>query len=88
MSSTRAPEVKLDARLRKEVESVLRSGETIRSFIKSALQETVERRRVSAEFLARAIANGRIAERENSWVTAEQVFTQMEKRLARARRKR
>ena len=88
MSSASVPEVKLQPKLRKAVESVLRSGETVSSFVKTALQETVERRKIAAAFLARGIAAGKAAERDNDWVPAEQVFAKLEKRLARVRRKR
>lgn len=88
MRGARAAELKLEPKLRKAVESVLRTGETLSSFVETALQETVERRRLASEFLARGIAAGRAAERENDWRPADEVFAKLEKRLSRARRRR
>lgn len=88
MRSARAPELKLEPKLRKAVESVLRTGESLSSFVQTALQETVDRRRIASEFLARGIAAGKAAERDNDWRSADRVFEKLERRLARARRRR
>ncbi len=88
MKTATLPPLRVEPRLRRSVELVLRDGESLSAFVEAAVRESVERRRNAAEFLARGIAAGAAADEAGSWVDAPDVLARLEKRLGRARRRR
>ena len=53
MKTSALPTVRIEPALRSELESVLRQGENLSSFVESAVRKAVESRRQQAEFHAR-----------------------------------
>ena len=87
MKTTTFPSLRVDAELREAAESVLRQGETLTSLIETAVRETIHRRRVQDEFLARGLRSSDDAKRSGIYHAATAVHAQLQRRLD-ARRKR
>jgi hypothetical protein len=86
MKSATFPSLRVEAELREAAESVLREGETLTSLIETAVRETIHRRRVQDEFLARGLRSGEDAKRTGIYHPATQVHGELQRRLD-ARRK-
>jgi hypothetical protein len=65
---------------------VLREGETLSSLIETSVRETIQRRRVQEEFIARGLRSWEGAERTGVYHSAESVHSDLQQRLD-ARRK-
>jgi hypothetical protein len=63
MKTATFPSVRVEAELREAAESVLREGETLTSLIETAMRETIHRRRVQDEFVARGLRSSDDAKR-------------------------
>ncbi len=87
MKTTTFPSLRVDAELREAAESVLRQGETLTSLIETAVRETIHRRRVQDEFLARGLRSSDDAKRSGVYHPATDVHSELQNRLD-ARRKR
>jgi hypothetical protein len=72
--------------LREAAESVLREGETLSSLIETSVRETIQRRRVQEEFIARGLRARDDAARTGSYHAADAVHSELQQRLD-ARRK-
>ena len=72
--------------MREAAESVLRDGETLTSLIETSARETIRRRRVQEEFIARGLRSREDAERTGIYLSAESVHSELQRRLD-ARRK-
>ena len=86
MKSSFFPSLRVEPELRKADESVLRDGETLTSLIETAVRETIQRRRVQEEFMARGLRSRGDAERTGTHHAAEAVHSELQRRLD-ARRK-
>ena len=62
-------------------ESVLREGETLTSLIETAMRETIHRRRVQDEFLARGLRSSEDAKRTGIYHSAIEVHGELQRRL-------
>lgn len=87
MKTATFPSLRVEPELREAAESVLREGETLSSLIETAMRETIERRRVQAEFLARGLRAGEDAQRSGSWHPARAVHAELQRRLDSRRKK-
>ena len=72
--------------MRADAESVLREGETLTALIETAVRETIHRRRVQDEFLARGLLARESARETGVYHAAEVVHEELQQRLD-ARRK-
>ncbi len=72
--------------MREAAESVLRDGETLTSLIETAVRETIQRRRVQEEFIARGLRSRDNAAQTGIYHAAESVHSELQQRLD-ARRK-
>jgi len=86
MKTATFPSLRVEAELREAAESVLREGETLTSLIETAMRETIHRRRVQAEFLARGLQSSEDAKRTGVYHPAAAVHGELQRRLD-ARRK-
>ena len=86
MKTATFPSLRVDAEWRKAAESVLQDGETLTSLIETAVCETIHRRRVQDEFLARGLRSSEDAKRTGIYHSASAVHTELRRRLD-ARRK-
>lgn len=86
MKTSTFPSLRIEADLRAAAESVLRQGETLTSLIETAVRETIQRRRVQDEFLARGLRSSDDAKRTGVYHPVAEVHAELQQRLD-ARRK-
>jgi len=86
MKTASFPSLRVEPELREAAESVLREGETLTGLIETSVRETIQRRRVQEEFIARGLRSREEAERTGVHHRAESVHAELQRRLD-ARRK-
>ena len=84
MKTASIPSLRVDPELRHDVESVLREGETLSSFMEHALRASIQSRRAQREFIARGLASRDEAKRSGEYFAASDVLAEMEERLSQA----
>jgi predicted transcriptional regulator len=87
MKTATLPSLRVEPELREAAEAVLQEGETLSSFIETSVRETIERRRVRSEFIARGLASRESARRSGRYIKADSVHAELGKMLAKARRR-
>lgn len=87
MKTATFPSLRVDVELREAAESVLQKGETLSGLIETAMRETIQRRRVQTEFLARGLLSGKDAKRTGVYHPAAAVHGELQKRLDARRKK-
>ena len=81
MKTSSFPSLRVEPELREAAESVLRVGETLSSLIETSMRETIQRRRVQEEFIARGLRSRKDAERTGVYHSAESVHSELQRRL-------
>lgn len=81
MKSATLPSLRVEPELREAAQSVLREGETLTSLIETAVRETVRRRRLQDEFVARGLRSRDDAQRSGVYYAAESVHAELQRRL-------
>ncbi len=81
MKTATLPSLRVEPELREAAESVLRDGETLTALIETAMRETIHRRRVQAEFIARGLRSSKEAERTGVYFPAAEVHMEMRARI-------
>jgi hypothetical protein len=84
MKTASLPSLRVDPQLRNAAESVLQEGESLSSFIETSVRETVERRRIRAEFIARGLASRDGSRRTGVYYSVADVQEMLDKKLAKA----
>lgn len=87
MKTATLPSLRVEPELREAAESVLADGESLSSFIEACVRETIERRRVRAEFIARGLASRDDAKRTGIYYSVDEVHAHLRKSLARAKKR-
>ena len=87
MKTATLPPIRVDPKVKKELESALEPGETLSSFMLRSAVKTAAVRRAQKEFVARAEARSANARRTGRYVSEEAVFDRLEKILERAKKK-
>lgn len=87
MKTATFPSLRVDAELRVAAESVLKDGETLTALIETAVRETIQRRRLQSEFLARGLQSSDDAKRTAIYHPAAAVHRELQKRLDARRKK-
>lgn len=87
MKTSTLPSVRVEPELRKAAESVLRDGETLTSLMETAMRETIHRRRVQDEFVARGLRSIEEAKRTGVYHAAGAVHSELQRRLDARRKK-
>lgn len=87
MKTASFPSLRVDPDLREAAESVLQKGETLSSFIEASVRETIERRRMRAEFIARGLASRDESRRTGVHYAAEEVHADLGRMLEKAKAK-
>lgn len=87
MKSATLPSLRVEPELREAAESVLQEGETLSGFIEASVRETIQRRRVRAEFIARGLTAREEARRTGVYVDADVVHAELAERLTQARQR-
>ena len=84
MTTATLPSLRVEPELREAAESVLQEGETLSSFIETSVRETIERRRMRDEFIARGLQSRDEAGRTGVYHSPGSVHTELRKMLAKA----
>lgn len=87
MKSATLPSLRVEPKLRKAAEAVLRDGESLSSFMEQSLRDEVNRRRMQAEFIVRGLAARDEAERTGVYYDADTVHAELRDMLAKAEAK-
>ncbi|MBX3644893.1 MAG: hypothetical protein KF720_17685 [Rubrivivax sp.] len=87
MKSAVIPQVRVEPELRAELESVLREGETLTSFVETTVRNAIAFRRVQTEFHARAQAASEAYHQTGVSVPVETVLARLQARLDARRKK-
>jgi len=87
MKPSTFPSLRVDAELREAAESVLREGETLSSLIETAVRDTIQRRRVQDEFIARGLSSAEEARRTGVYHAAADVHDELQRRLDHRRKR-
>jgi len=85
MKTALLPQVRIESQLRADLESVLREGETLSDFLESTVRQAVDRRRLQAEFEARAEAAWARYQQTGEGASAEEAVARMRERLGAKR---
>ena len=86
VKSSSFPSLRVEPELRQAAESVLREGETLTSLIETSVRETIQRRRMQDEFIARGLRARDDVQRTGITYAAEAFHSELQRRLD-ARRK-
>ena len=86
MKTATFPSLRVEPELREAAESVLRDGETLTSMIETSVRETIQRRRVQEQFIARGLQSREETKRTGVHHSAASVHSELQQRLD-ARRK-
>src|SRR5262249_49072257 len=86
MKTAILPQVRVEPKLRADLEDVLREGGTLSDFLETTVRQAVEYRRMQAEFDARADAAWARFQHTGAGVPADQVVSEMRERLEARRR--
>lgn len=81
MKSAQLPPVRVEASVRREIESALRAGENLSEFAEKAALEAARRRHAQEAFLARGRASLAEARRTGEYHDADQVLAALQARL-------
>lgn len=87
MKTATLPSLRVEPKLRKAAESVLREGESLSSFMEQSLRDEVNRRRMQAEFIARGLAAREQAKRTGVYYTVDEVMGSLRSILKDAKAK-
>lgn len=87
MKTATLPSLRVDPALREAAESVLLEGESLSSFIETSVRETIERRRVRSEFIARGLASRDEARCTGIYFPADEVHDELKQMLRQASRR-
>jgi hypothetical protein len=81
MKTATLPPLRVDPELRQAAESVLHENESLSAFMEAAVRESVARRRVQREFVARGLDSREQARRDNEYFEADAVHAELESML-------
>jgi predicted transcriptional regulator len=87
MKTATFPPLRVNPELRKAAEEMLEEGETLSSFVEQSIRDSVARRQLRQEFVARGLRSADAARRSSSYVSADAVVGRLEQMLASAKAK-
>lgn len=85
MKTATFPPLRVNPELRQAAEQILQEGESLSSFVEQSIRESIERRQLQREFIARGLRSGDEARRSGEYVSASAVIGRLEKMLASAK---
>ena len=88
MKTATFPAVRVEPELREAAESVLSDGESLSAFVEQSIRANIERRRLRSDFIARGLASRDSARQSGQYVSADDVLSTLEARLAEAKTRR
>jgi len=81
MKTATIPSIRVEPAFREQAEDVLVAGETLSSFVETALAEAIDRRRMQRDFIARGLASRDDAARTGVYHAAADVHKEITERL-------
>ncbi len=81
MKTATIPSIRVEPDFRAQAEDVLDVGETLSSFVETALAEAIDRRRMQRDFIARGLAAREDAARTGVYHAADDVHKEIAERL-------
>lgn len=85
MKTATFPSLRVDPELRQAAEQMLQEGESLSSFVEQSIRESIERRQLQREFIARGLCSGDEARRTGTYVSSSAVIGRLEKMLTSAK---
>lgn len=87
MKSATMPSIRVTPDFREALESVLKDGETISSFMEDSILREIEVRKSQSEFIKRGLAAREEAKRTGVYYTTDDVLAMMRSKLEKAKAK-
>jgi len=84
MKTASLPSLRVDPKLRDEVESVLHEGESLSYFMEQAVRASIQSRKAQQEFIARGLASRDEACRTERYFAADEVMRELDDMLAQS----
>jgi predicted transcriptional regulator len=85
MKTATIPSLRVEPELRRAVEELLEEGESLSSFVEQALRDSLDRRRLQSEFVARGLVARDQAHRTGRYVDADKVVDRLASMLSEAK---
>ncbi len=87
MKTATMPSIRVTPDFREALESVLKDGETISSFMEDSILREIETRKSQSEFIKRGLAAREEAKRTGIYYTTDDVLSMMRSKLEKAKAK-
>ena len=84
MKTATFPSLRVTPELRQAAEQILREGETLSSFVEQSIRESIQRRQIRQEFIARGLRSRDDARQTGKYASADAVIGRLEQMLATA----
>jgi predicted transcriptional regulator len=88
MKTATFPALRVEPELREAVESLLGEDETLSSFMETALRDTLARRRLQRDFIARGLASREESRKTGEYFDAKDVHAELRGMLDAAKSRR
>lgn len=85
MKTATFPSLRVTPELRQAAEQILQEGETLSSFVEKSIRESIGRRQVQQEFIARGLRSRDDARQTGKYASADAVIGRLEQMLATAK---
>ncbi len=85
MKTATLPSLRVEPELRGAIEELLEEGESLSGFVERSVRESIDRRRMQAEFIRRGLLSRDQARQQQNYVEAGQVIGKLETLLAEAK---
>jgi predicted transcriptional regulator len=85
MKTATFPSLRVTPELRQAAEQILKEGETLSSFVEQSIRESIGRRQIQQEFIARGLRSRDNARQTGKYASADAVIGRLEQMLATAK---
>jgi predicted transcriptional regulator len=85
MKTATFPSLRTTPELRQAAEQILQDGESLSSFVEQAIRESIGRRQIQQEFIARGLRSRDDANLSGKYVSSEAVIGRLEQMLISAK---
>ena len=85
MKTATFPSLRVTPELRQAAEQIMQEGETLSSFVEQSIRESIGRRQVQQEFIARGLRSRDNARQTGKYASADAVIGRLEQMLATAK---
>ena len=85
MKTATFPSLRVNPQLRQAAEEILQEGESLSAFVEQSIRESIERRQLQGEFIARGLRSRDEARQTGKYVSSGAVLERLENRLTSAK---